>query len=178
MKKEKYLETERLILRKIESNDYKAIFDNWASDPEVAKYVTWDAHKDYEETKKIVSKWVDNYNNPDTFCFIVCLKETKVPIGMIEVVSKNKQFKRAEIGYCYGRKWWGNGYATEALRFLIDYVNKSGFDYIYAKHTKSNPASGKVMQKANMSYAGTLKNYNLLKNGKREDIIVYYFFKN
>jgi len=47
------LETERLILRKIEMSDYKVIYNCWTSDENVAKYVTWNAHKSPEETKKL-----------------------------------------------------------------------------------------------------------------------------
>ena len=35
---------------------------------------------------------------------------------MIDVISKNIQYMTAEVGYCYGSKYWGKGYASEALR--------------------------------------------------------------
>ena len=40
------IETKRLFLRKLRKDDAESIFRNWASDSEVAKYVTWSAHKD------------------------------------------------------------------------------------------------------------------------------------
>lgn len=169
------LETERLILRKIEESDYKAIFDNWASDKEVSKHLTWETHKNYETTKEIVRKWLDDYDNDYTFRWIVTLKDNKIPIGMIDIMKVDLAEEKAEIGYCYGQKWWGQGYASEALEKVLDYVGEE-IDYLYARHEKSNPASGKVMQKAGMLYSGTLKLFSKTKD-EREDTDFYYYTK-
>ena len=120
----KNLETERLILRKIVKEDTEDIFNNWAKDPEVVRYLTWTNHKTVEDTKLIVDKWLEDYQSEDTYRWIVILKAYDIAIGMIDVVAFNKKDKRAEIGYCYGKKYWGNGYATEALREVINYLNK------------------------------------------------------
>lgn len=173
MKKTIVLETERLVLRKIKKDDYKAIFDNWASDSEVAKYLTWNAHKNYEDTKKLVNKWLCDYEKDYTFRWIVTLKDDNTPIGMIDLINVSIGESKAEIGYCYGRKWWGNGYATEALTKVLEYVS-SEIEYLYAMYVKENPVSGKVMQKAGMSYAGCLKLYAKVQ-GFREDVHVYYY---
>lgn len=48
------LETERLILRQFESTDAEAMYNNWASDSEVTKYLMWQAHKSIEESKEYI----------------------------------------------------------------------------------------------------------------------------
>ena len=48
----KSLETERLLLRKPKIEDVEPMFNNWASDPEVTKYLTWPAHENIEVTKR------------------------------------------------------------------------------------------------------------------------------
>lgn len=171
------IETERLILRRIEKSDYKDMFNNWASDSEVSKYLTWETHKNNEETKQVIENWVEEYKIEHTYRWIVTLKDTKTPIGTIDVVSKSINEKRAEIGYCYGKNWWGQGFATEALKEVLKYVNKKGFELITAKHLISNPASGKVMEKAGMEYNATLKIWSLKKDGTREDVKVYYYYQ-
>ena len=173
MKKTITLETERLILRKLEENDYKAIFDNWASDPVVSKHLTWNTHKNYDVTKEILKIWLNEYEKDYTFRWIVTLKEDGTPIGMIDVMSVNLAEGKAEIGYCYGQKWWGNGFATEALRKVLEYVSVE-IEYLYARHERSNPASGRAMQKAGMEFAGTLKMYSKTKE-QREDTDFYYY---
>lgn len=54
------IKTKRLLLRKLRSDDAESIFKNWASDSEVAKYVTWNVHKDINETKAILDMWLRN----------------------------------------------------------------------------------------------------------------------
>ena len=57
------LETERLLLRKISVNDAEAMYNNWASDDIVTKYVTWPTHKSVEDTKGLLTMWVKEYEN-------------------------------------------------------------------------------------------------------------------
>lgn len=165
--------SKRLILRKIKKEDYKAIYDCWTSDFEVSKYVTWNPHKTSEETKKLVNFWVDEYNHEHTYRWIVGKKDTNEVIGMVDVINKNLQYMTAEVGYCYGSKYWGNGYASEALTEVVNYLHNIGFITVYAQHFKSNGASGKVMQNAGMEYEGTLKSRVINKLGNREDVCIY-----
>ena len=48
------IKTDRLVLRRFEENDYQAMFDNWASDAEVAKGAGWPQHTNPEDTKELV----------------------------------------------------------------------------------------------------------------------------
>ena len=80
------LETERLILRRITADDSQAMFNNWASDEEVAKYVTWYPQENIETTKKIINSWVEQYKSDDTYHWAITLKNNDETIGMIDVV--------------------------------------------------------------------------------------------
>ena len=172
----KTIETERLILRKMNDEDAEFIYKNWSSDPLVSKYVSWDTHNSLEETKKYVEYKVNRYIEHD-FCFdwIVVLKETKEPIGEIEAVNVSKLHNLVEMGNCYGSIYWNKGYGTEALKAFINYMfNEVEVDKIIACHESVNPASGRIMQKAGMHYDGTLKNYFIDKNTKKRcDKICY-----
>ena len=57
------LESERLILRRYQSEDYKAMYKNWASDPEVTKYLMWPTHPNEEVSKSVTEEWITNYSN-------------------------------------------------------------------------------------------------------------------
>ena len=72
----KEFETERLILRKIKLSDSEEMFNSWCNDPEVCKYLPWNVHGNIEVTKELVNLWVSEYNSPDTYRWIVVLKET------------------------------------------------------------------------------------------------------
>lgn len=147
------LETERLILRRITKEDADEAFNNWTNDPKTTRYVTWKPHGIVENTKKLFEIWENEYQESHTYRWVVEVKELNQIIGTIDVVHKSIRDKTAEIGYCYGSKYWSNGYGTEALTKVIDYLlNEVGFDLLEAKHFITNPASGKVMEKAGMKY--------------------------
>ena len=61
------IETKRLILRKFTIDDAKAMFNNWASDSEVTKFLTWHPHQNIEITKMILNMWIEEYDNPNTY---------------------------------------------------------------------------------------------------------------
>ena len=111
----KHLETDRLILRKFTGNDYKGMYDNWASDEQVTKYVSFNPHKDYNETKQIVNEWINEYNN-GSFNWVVESKESHEIIGNISVIEISKKHNNCELGYVFGSKFWGKGYASETLK--------------------------------------------------------------
>ena len=173
MKGTKNIQTERLLLRKIKLNDYEQIFNCWTSDFEVSKYVTWEPHKSTEETKMLTEHWVSQYTKDYTYRWIVELKETHEVIGMIDAIHMNLQYMTIEVAYCYGSKYWGKGYATECLKEVINFLHNEGFAVVYAQHFKSNPASGKVMEKAGMKYEALLRSRVVNKNNEREDVLMY-----
>ena len=59
----KTLDTERLILRKFTIDDAEGMFNNWATDSETNKFLSWPIHNNIEETKGVISKWISNYEN-------------------------------------------------------------------------------------------------------------------
>ena len=63
----KKLETKRLILRRFKIEDAEAMYNNWASNPNVSKYVMWETHKDVNETKELLEEWVRGYEDSTTF---------------------------------------------------------------------------------------------------------------
>ena len=48
------IETERLLLRRFSKNDAGAMYRNWASDPEVTKYLTWPAHTSVNVSRAVL----------------------------------------------------------------------------------------------------------------------------
>jgi ribosomal-protein-alanine N-acetyltransferase len=55
------IETSRLILRKAVREDAEPMFRNWASDPEVTKYLTWPTYEKVETAYQILELWVHEY---------------------------------------------------------------------------------------------------------------------
>lgn len=105
----KTLETDRLILRKINENDYKQAFKNWCNSDKVVKYVTWEKHENELVTKTLFDTWITEYDDLTTYRWIIELKETNEVIGMIDVPKKKISHSTYELGYCLGEKYWNKG---------------------------------------------------------------------
>ncbi len=152
------IETHRLILRQYRIEDAEDMFRNWASDPEVTRFLTWPTHTSIDTSRQVLNDWIPRYRDGCFFNWAIEWKETGSVIGNIAVVNLDETTDAAEIGYCLGKKYWGHGIMSEALRTVMDYLfDTAGFNRIAAYHDVRNPGSGKVMQKAGMKQEGILR---------------------
>lgn len=150
------IETKRLILRPYTVCDAEDMYQNWASSDEVTRYLTWPTHTDSDATRKLLELWVENYQNPAVYHWGITLKGSNTVIGDISVVHMNEKTAAAELGWCMGQAWWGQGIMPEAALAVRDYLfDRVGFHRIGARYDKNNPKSGRVMQKIGMQYEGT-----------------------
>lgn len=154
----KTIETPRLRLRRFTLDDAQAMYDNWASDPEVTKYLTWPTHTGVDVSKMVLTDWVADYEKDDNYQWAIELKEIGQPIGSMGVVSHNDKAQLVHIGYCVGRSWWHRGIMTEALQAVMDFLfDEVGMRRIESRHDPRNVNSGKVMVKCGMKYEDTLR---------------------
>lgn len=152
------IETERLILRPFRKEDAEMVFNNWANDERVTKFLTWQPHQNIDVTKMVINNWIDNYQAKDFYQWVIVLKETNEPIGSISGVKIDERIEAVEIGYCIGYSWWHKGYTSEALKALVKfYFEEVEAKRIWAIHDVNNPNSGKVMMKCGLKYEGTMK---------------------
>ena len=169
------LESERLILRTFKKSDAKAMFQNWIGDPEVMRYLSDDALESLQATEVFVEQWLSWFHKLPAgsawHLFSIELKSTGEVIGTIDYHEDNQKTRAAETGYNIGKKWWGKGYATEALRTMIDYCFKeTGLTRIWANHDSRNVSSGKVLAKAGMQHEATFRKAKSIKGEITDDI--------
>jgi len=175
----KTLETPRLILRKFVIEDAEMMYKNWGNDPKTSATLSWDLHETPTVTKTLVQSWIDKYNEDYSYNWVVELKDTNEIIGNIDIVKISPINNCCEIGYCYGSKFWGKGYASEALRIVLEFLlNEVEAHLVEAKHIKENPASGRVMEKAGMKKEAVLRSRIINKaTGNLNDLIIYSITK-
>jgi len=172
------IETERLILRRFKPSDAEYMFRNWATDSEVSKFLSWNPHKNLNETNQIVDIWINDYAKKNRYNWAIELKGFHEIIGQISLVGLNEKYYSCEIGYSVGRFFWGKGIMTEALKAVISYLfSDIGMNRIEAKYNTLNPASGRVMQKAGMVHEGILRQVQIDKYGDFYDLAVYSILK-
>lgn len=167
------LETKRLILRPFESSDKEAMYNNWASDEEVTKYLTWNHHTNILETENILNMWITQYEKPERINFAITLKETNELIGGIDVVGYLDGIP--VIGYVLSRNFWNYGYMSEACNEVIKFLFSLGYDTIRIDAVKENIASNKVIQKCGGIFVSEHIDY--IPQKKKEFIINQYIIK-
>jgi len=165
------LETKRLILRKLRLEDAKDLFE-YASDPEVAKYVTWEPHKSIEDSINLIKFTHERYEKREGIIWGIVYKENNKVIGTFDISPVTKHF-RAEIAYALSRDYWGKGIATEAVKEAIKFgFEKMNLNRIQAMCIPENIGSYGVMEKVGMKYEGLIREYMYIK-GKFQDLKLY-----
>lgn len=154
MKKKSTIETERIILREFKLGDEYEMFSNWASDPEVVKYLTWPIHENIEVTRSIIQSWVNQYQDPTTIRFGITLKDTGELVGGIDVVHYFDGVP--EVGYCMAKKCWNKGIMTEVFSAFRDYLFTLGFKKITIRAEVPNIGSNRVIQKCGFKFVETV----------------------
>ncbi|MBP1533920.1 MAG: GNAT family N-acetyltransferase [Ruminococcus sp.] len=149
-------ETKRCKLRPFKLSDAQYIYKNWAGNENVVKYLTWNAHKNLDESTAYCVKMIKESSTLSNFHWIIELSEINEPIGDISVLKTDTDKREVHLGFVLGEQWWNKGIMTEVLEAVLAYlVFVIGFDKIIAEHISENKASGKVMQKCGMRMSGT-----------------------
>lgn len=164
--------TQRLVLRRFVPEDAQAMFDTWANDERVTRYLTWTPHGTPELTRSLVNSWCAEYSKPNCYNWVIEL-EGKI-IGSISVVRICEHSEYADLGYCMGFDFWNQGVMTEAAGAVIDYLfAEVGCNRISIEHAVKNPGSGRVAQKCGLTYEGTKRAFFKSVNGEFLDIAEY-----
>jgi [ribosomal protein S5]-alanine N-acetyltransferase len=167
------LETERLLLRKMRLDDAEAMFA-YASDPEVTRYVIWETHRTIQDSEDFLRSAIDGYERGDFGGWGVVLKDSGEFVGTCGIDGGYApEHARAEIGYVLSREHWGQGLMPEAVRAVFAFgFEVLSLNRIQARCIAENVASARVMEKAGMTYEGTLRESEFIKGAYR-DIKLY-----
>lgn len=164
--------TERLVLRPFalsDAADVQRLAGEWA----VADTTS---HIPHPYPDGAAEHWIDShverFAQREILTLAVTLRATGELLGAISLRLHDSD-NRAELGYWIGVPYWNRGYCSEAARALIAYgFEHMGLHRVYAFHFVRNPASGRVMQKAGMTYEGTLRQH-VKKWERYEDLATY-----
>ncbi len=172
------LETDHLLLRPFRTEDAEQFYLNWASDPDVTRFLSWQTHEGASATASYLESMVlPSYEKPDFYDWGIELKATHSLIGNISVVSLDEAIGAAELGWVLSRRHWGQGIMPEAARAVVEFLfNQVGVNRVWARHDVNNTKSGRVMQKLGMKNEGTLRQAARNNQGI-VDVVVYGLLK-
>ncbi len=177
MPKRPTLQTDRLLLRPFTVEDAARV-QELVGESEIAS-TTLNIPHPYEDG--MAEAWIEThaeaFEQGKSAHFAIVLKQEKIIIGAIEL-GINATHDRAELGYWIGKPYWNNGYMTEAARAVLHYgFIERNLNRICASHFSRNPASGKVMQKLNMTHEASFRQH-FKKWGEYEDLEMYGILRN
>ncbi len=165
--------TDRLSLNQIGLSDIGNIHC-LHSLPETDRFNTLGIPGSIEETKLLLQKWIALQNAAPRLSYIFAIRSKENEfIGLIAINIGDLIFKSAEVWYKLLPAHWGNGFATEALKMILQF----GFSELQLHRIEggcavANTASVKVLQKAGMTKEGQKRKILRI----RENWIDNYFF--
>jgi len=166
----KTFETSRIILRPFVFEDCEDMLKNWISNPKVQLEYGEPIYTTKSQVNRLLSEWIDNYKKLDFYRWAIIEKERGENIGQIAFCRVYSDCKTAEIEYCIGEPFWGNGYAVEALSAVIDFSFKNtDFLRLEAYHRFENVKSGRVLAKSAMHITDNVQRFireNVVPHGE------------
>ncbi len=166
------LDTDRLVLRDFKATDWKEVHE-YALDPEVVKFMIWGPNT-VEETQYFVDMALDKQREKPrrAYEFAVTLKDGGKLIGAAGLRINPDEPLTADVGYCYNRKFWRQGYSTEAcLRLLELGFGELGLHRIWATCDSENLGSAGVLLKCGMRQEGHFVQDKLIKGHWRDTLL-------
>ena len=168
--------TNRLIIRKWKEADAQDLYE-YCSDSEVTKYLTFLTYTTMAEAVTRIKAMHQLYctgTKDAQIDFAIELKATGKVIGSIGFMGYNNKSETIELGYVLNPKFQGQGYMTESLKGMIAYIKDNEIAlYIEAKCDTANKQSGKVMERAGMTYQGIRKGAGNYNSGNGVDVMVW-----
>lgn len=152
------IETDRLILRKVQPTDLEDVYD-FLSDSEMTKYTPlFELAKSKDDAVKFIQNVIGNYEKGEPTCFAVVYKENNKLVGLIYLDIESCY--RGSISYLVNRNYWSRGIATEAAKAIIIFgFEVMGLKRIEATCDPRNIASVRVLEKCGMQFEGLLRSY-------------------
>jgi ribosomal-protein-alanine N-acetyltransferase len=150
-------ETDRLILRPPVESDAAAIFDGYAQDPEVTRYLMWRPHQTVRDTQAYLQRCTAGWQSGVELTWTLTDRADKALLGAIAVRPDGH---KANLGYVLARAAWGRGLMTEAGGALLHHAQRiERVHRVWAVCDVDNRASARVMQKIGMSREGVLRRW-------------------
>ena len=166
------LETERLLLRRVDSNDVKEIL-SLRSNPETMKYIPRPLLKTDEDSLEHIAMIDSKIESNEGINWAITLKDNPKLIGLIGHYRIKPEHYRAEIGYMLLPEYHGKGIVSEAVEKAVNYgFNVMNLHSLEAVIDPDNYASAKVLEKNGFVKEAHFKEYEFFE-GRFLDSVIY-----
>jgi [ribosomal protein S5]-alanine N-acetyltransferase len=159
------IETPRMRLRKPLLEDALGIFDNYAQDAEVTRYLCWKPHQSIDDAIAALHNRLYWWDRGTDFSWLLTLNgQPGTVMGMISVTPERHAW-RCVVGYVLAKEYWNKGFMTEAVKAIISTMFRDpGVYRVWAVVDVDNAPSARVLEKAGMRCEGILRRWSLHPN--------------
>jgi [ribosomal protein S5]-alanine N-acetyltransferase len=150
-------ETKRLRLAPASRADAAAVFDNYAANADVSRYMMWRPHRSIADTEQYLQRCEDVWEQRTAFPWSLRLKEDGSFAGMLEARVRRHA---VDIGYVLAPRLWRRGLMSEAVAGLVDWaMSQPDIFRIWAVCDVENVASAGLLESVGMQREGTLRRW-------------------
>ena len=151
------LETERLILRKLSTDDAEFVLE-LLNEPSFLQYIGDREVRNLEDARQyILNRLVASYERNGFGLYLVELKESRIPIGISGLVKRDT-LPDADIGFAFLPAYWSKGYAVESAAAVMNYaLEVLGLTRIVAITSLENEASARLLGKIGLRFERLIK---------------------
>jgi len=155
-------QTSRLRFRPPAPEDASAIFERYASDPEVTRYLGWRRHTSVDDTRAFVSFSQSEWARWPSGPLLIFCRQTGQLVGSSGLLLESPE--SAQTGYVFARDAWGHGYATEALKAMVELAAQLKVLRLYALCHTAHQASWRVLEKCGFERERVLERHSVFPN--------------
>ena len=166
MRPPEIIDTPRLRLRPPVMEDALSIFEDYAQDAQVTRYLLWRPHKGIKETHDFLERSIAAWETGCEYSWVLTQRGDDRLVGMVGIRIDGS---KVELGYVLARPHWGRVYMPEAVRAVIEWaLEQEGIYRVWAVCDVENSASVRVLEKVGMQREGVLRRWNIHPNPSDE----------
>lgn len=150
-------DTERIAAKPAGLADAEVVFDEYARDPEVSRYMTWTPHRSIDETREFLDRCERAWADGTAFPWTLWHRENHQFLGLLEVrVGAGK----ADLGYALVRRYWRQGLMSEAVSAVVQWaLDQPTIHRVWAVCDRENVASARLLERVGMEREGILRRW-------------------
>jgi [ribosomal protein S5]-alanine N-acetyltransferase len=167
------LKTTRLILRQPLMSDAVEIFERYASNAEVTRFLGWPRHRSVQDTEAFLRFSAQEWDRWPAGPYLIVSRADGQLLGSAGFAFQTPQ--EAMTGYVLAKDAWGKGFATEALTAIIDVASQIGVTRLFAPCHPENRASLRVLEKCRFvrDVSKPMAEFPNLSLGVQQEVLCY-----
>ncbi|MEH7107819.1 GNAT family N-acetyltransferase [Bacillus sp. JJ1764] len=157
------LEGEKVYFKPLSLEDVTEIHE-FASDPEVSRFIGWELKNTLDETHEHIETMLKREEAGTHLYASVVIKPTKAIIGTVMIFNFDNEANQAEIGYVFHKDYWGMGYGTESVALMSDFAFKNlNLHKLHASVVDVNRGSARILEKNKYELEGRLRDHYFIE---------------